>query len=85
MPCGFAISFQLTHNFEKDDVDPTYSPDGKKIVYAGLTDLLANDPGGAIYTINVGGGGKVKVTDLTDCDGCYYPHGATELSWGSRP
>ena len=65
---------QLTHN-NTDDIDPAYSPDGKKIVYAGQ-----DGQGGdlEIYTINArGGGGKSRVTN-NDA----YPYG---LSWGSRP
>ncbi len=49
--------------------DPSYSPDGKKIVYYTGSHLQHPD----IYTINVGGGGKTKVTE-----------GWTP-SWGSRP
>jgi hypothetical protein len=43
---------QLTHN-NTDDLDPAYSPDGKKIVYAGK-----DGPKGdlEIYTINARGG-----------------------------
>jgi TolB protein len=44
---------QLTHN-NTDDLDPSYSPDGKNIVYAGQ-----DGPKGdlEIYTINARGGG----------------------------
>jgi TolB protein len=44
---------QLTHN-NTVDLDPAYSPDGKKIVYAGQ-----DGPKGdlEIYTINARGGG----------------------------
>jgi Tol biopolymer transport system component len=64
---------QLTHN-DTDDEDPAYSPDGKKIVYAGQ-----DGPKGdlEIYTINARGGGKSRVTN-NDA----YPQ---KLSWGSRP
>jgi Tol biopolymer transport system component len=43
---------QLTNN-DTDDIDPAYSPDGKKIVYAGQ-----DGPKGdlEIYTINASGG-----------------------------
>src|SRR5215213_6944401 len=51
--------------------EPSYSPSGKKIAYLG--DTPANP---AIYTIEVGGGGKVKVTDTSVTD--------SEPSWGSR-
>jgi Tol biopolymer transport system component len=64
---------QLTHN-NTDDLDPSYSPDGKKIVYSGQ-----DGPKGdlEIYTINARGGGKSRVTN-DDA----YPYG---LSWGTRP
>jgi Tol biopolymer transport system component len=45
-----------------------YSPDGKKLVY-----YKANDLHGKIYTINLGGGGKSKVTE------------GSNPSWGSPP
>jgi len=51
--------------------EPSYSPSGKKIAYLG--DTPANP---AIYTIDVGGGGKVKVTDAGVAD--------SEPSWGSK-
>ena len=75
---------KLTHNNGKDDVYPSYSPDGKSIVYKGLKSLQYNDGGGAIYTISAGGGEKFRVTDTTErCGrGCYiYSFG--ELSWGA--
>jgi len=64
---------KLTHN-DTDDIDPAYSPDGKKIVYAGQ-----DGPKGdlEIYTLNARGGGKSRVTN-NDA----YPQ---KLSWGSRP
>jgi Tol biopolymer transport system component len=48
--------------------DPDYSPDGKKIVY-----YTGNDIRGKIYTINVEGEGKSKVTE------------GSNPSWGSLP
>jgi Tol biopolymer transport system component len=49
---------QLTNN-NTDDLDPAYSPDGKKIVYAGK-----DGPKGdlEIYTIGARGGDKFQVT-----------------------
>jgi Tol biopolymer transport system component len=54
------------------DYEPSYSPSGKKIVYAGK-----DAPNGdyEIYTINAGGGGKAKLTDNTTSD--------RDPSWGS--
>jgi Tol biopolymer transport system component len=49
-----------------DPID--YSPDGKKIVY-----YTGNDLRGKVYTINVGGEGKSKVTE------------GSNPSWGSLP
>jgi TolB protein len=49
---------QLTHN-DTDDLDPSYSPDGKKIVY-----VAQDGPKGdlEIYTINSRGGDKFQLT-----------------------
>jgi Tol biopolymer transport system component len=51
--------------------EPSYSPNGKKIAFLG--DTPANP---TIYTIGVGGVGKVKVTDTGAAD--------PEPSWGSQ-
>jgi Tol biopolymer transport system component len=64
---------QLTHN-NTDDIDPAYSPDGKKIVYAGEVGPKGNYE---LYTIGARGGGKSRVTNSDT-----YPQ---KLSWGSRP
>jgi Tol biopolymer transport system component len=50
----------------------SYSPSGQKIAYQGLDGANGDYE---VYTINPGGGGKVKVTDNNTGD--YYP------SWGS--
>jgi Tol biopolymer transport system component len=64
---------QLTHN-DTDDIDPAYSPDGKKIVYAGQ-----DGPKGdlEIYTINARGGDKFQVThnDVDEEWPAYSPSG----------
>ncbi len=66
---------QLTHN--KNEFDLSYSPNGKRIVYAGfpgLEDKAESD----IYTINAVGSGKTQVTNT---DNAHEIH----PSWGSRP
>jgi len=60
---------QLTRN-DRDDLYPSYSPDGKKIAYTGYAVGSAR---GAIYTINVSGGGRSKVTEGTQPS--YSPNG----------
>jgi TolB protein len=52
--------------------DPSYSPDGKKIAYTWYKGPLTG-----IYKIDVGGGGKVRVTPRLEF--------ADSPSWGSRP
>ena len=64
---------QLTNN-DADDIAPSYSPDAKKIVYAGEVGPKGNHE---LYTINSRGGDKVRVTH-NDAD-------PQKLSWGSRP
>jgi len=64
---------QLTNN-STDDFNPDYSPDGKKIVYAGQ-----DGPKGdlEIYTINARGGDKFQVThnDVDEEWPTYSPSG----------
>jgi len=52
--------------------DPSYSPDGKKIAYTWYKGPLTG-----IYKIDLGGGGKVRVTPRLEF--------AESPSWGSRP
>jgi Tol biopolymer transport system component len=73
-PGGTTLHDVLHHkvhvtNNDTDDFNPDYSPDGNRIAYMGSD--------GEIHTINVGGGGKSR---LTNNDA--YPQ---KLSWGSRP
>jgi Tol biopolymer transport system component len=70
---------KLTHN-KKDDFGPSYSPDGKRLAYSGWSGVEGDDQVARsnIYTIKVGGGSRVKVTDNNI--------GRSEsTSWGSRP
>ena len=60
---------QLTNN-NNDEFDPNYSPDGKRIAYTGLN---RNYDKSAIYTISVRGGGISKVTKGSDPS--YSPDG----------
>jgi Tol biopolymer transport system component len=53
---------------------PSYSPDGKKVDY---TMYKGNATGDDIYTINVGGGGKFRVT--------HNKADEARPSWVSRP
>ncbi len=66
---------QLTHN--KNEFDLSYSPNGKRIVYAGLPGLEDNAESD-IYMINAVGSGKTQVTNT---DNAHEIH----PSWGSRP
>ena len=61
--------FQLTRNNE-DDLDPSYSPNGKKIAYEVWRTHLE------IYTMNVGGGSKTQLThnNKDDFDPSYSPN-----------
>jgi Tol biopolymer transport system component len=52
---------------------PSYSPDGKKIVYTESKGKAGED----IYTINAFGGGKIKLTHNSADE--------SAPSWGSRP
>ncbi len=59
---------------------PSYSPDGKRLAYSGWSGVEGDDQVASsnIYTIKVGGGSRVKVTDNNI--------GRSEsTSWGSRP
>jgi TolB protein len=58
---------QLANNATYDYY-PDYSPDGRRIAFAG-----SSEKGHNIYTISVRGGGKSKVTEGTDPD--YSPNG----------
>jgi Tol biopolymer transport system component len=64
---------QLTNN-DRDDIDPAYSPDGKKIVYAGEVGPKGNYE---LYTIGARGGGKSRVThnDADEAWPSYSPSG----------
>jgi TolB protein len=76
---GGGTPFQVTNNV-KDEEASSYSPDGKKIAYECYKALGSDDDEDfdhEICTINVGGGGKTKVTDTVGY--------ASDPSWGRRP
>jgi Tol biopolymer transport system component len=64
---------QLTNN-DREDIDPAYSPDGKKIVYASAAKPKGNYE---LYTINAHGRNKVRVTnnDVDEAWPTYSPSG----------
>ena len=66
---GFNVTDDATN-----DYTPSYSPNGKEIVYRGIG---PNGGHNEIYTIKVSGGGRVQVTDNTTKDGepSYSPSG----------
>jgi len=53
---GGGEKFKVTNNTTRD-YDPSYSPDGQKIAYAGR-DALTPNADYEIYTINASGGGR---------------------------
>ena len=70
---------KVTNNV-KDEEAPSYSPDGEKIAYECFKALGTDDDEDfdiEICTINVGGGGKTKVTDTVGY--------AMDPSWARRP
>jgi hypothetical protein len=74
----FSAKVQVTKG-GTSDLQPSYSPDGKKIAYTRTTyrgDALPKDE---IFTVNVGGGGKTNLTNTGYNVDVYMP------SWGSRP
>jgi dipeptidyl aminopeptidase/acylaminoacyl peptidase len=78
---SYRAASSLRRNNAKDDEDPSYSPDGKKIAYTGYKGSSSDDGEDydhEIYTINVGGGGKSQVTNTTNSF-------AASPSWGRRP
>ena len=65
--------FNVTDN-TTNDYTPSYSPNGKEIVYRGTGSSGRHNE---IYTIKVSGGGRVQVTNNTTKDGepSYSPSG----------
>jgi Tol biopolymer transport system component len=53
---GEGGKFNVTSNHIKDEFEPDYSPNGKKIAYSGSSITEPTGTGYEIYTINVGGG-----------------------------
>jgi Tol biopolymer transport system component len=70
---GGGSGFNVTDN-TTNDYTPSYSPNGKEIVYRGTG---SNGVHNEIYTIKVSGGGRLQVTNNTTKDGepSYSPSG----------
>lgn len=69
--------FAVTRN-DKDDLHPSYSPDGKRTAYTHYSDPGLRAKAAAIYKIAANGGQGALVT-ANGGTGALYP------SWGSRP
>jgi TolB protein len=89
---GGGGKFQVTHvtHNNTDDEEPSYSPDGKKIVFAGAGRNFPYLPRtyDEIYTIDVDGKNRVRLTDNATYD--YYPDYSPDgrriaYSRGGRP
>ena len=70
---GGGSGFNVTDN-TTNDYTPSYSPNGKEIVYRGIG---SNGGHNEIYTIKVSGGGRLQVTNDTknERDPSYLPSG----------
>src|SRR3712207_9274426 len=68
----YTTLFRSVTDNTMNERDPSYSPSGKKIAYAGW-----DGHDWEIYTINAGGGGRVQLTHNTTKDGepSYSPDG----------
>jgi TolB protein len=67
--------FQVTNTYDKDDYDPSYSPNGKKIAYMSLDDSTSEYE---LYKVRATGGESFQITHGN------YETGL-DLSWGKRP
>ena len=72
--------FQVTKN-ARDDYSPSYSPNGKRIVYV---ESYKNDA--EIYTINAGGRGKTRLThnNADEAAPSYSPDGKKIAAWSEK-
>jgi len=64
------------------NVDPSWSPDGQTIVFAGCPGSICLPENREIYTVPAGGGQPTRIThdDLPDNDP-YFSHDGRELAW----
>jgi Tol biopolymer transport system component len=67
----------VTHN-KKDDINPSYSPNGRKIAYYRWDENPSGGLNAEIYKIHHNGGTPVRVTN-SDSSWDVAP------AWGSRP
>jgi Tol biopolymer transport system component len=70
---GTGVPQQLTHNSVYGDVDPTWSPDGKRIAF-----MSERDGNWEIYVMNADGSGQANLTNnsANDRQPAWSPKGA---------
>lgn len=73
---------QLTHPGSKHDLDPNYSPDGSKIVFA--SDRMSNDRSLDVFTMNADGTDIKRIATRLTLGGCPDQNCVTP-SWGPKP
>ena len=67
------------------NVDPSWSPDGRTIVFVGCPGSFCTPSSHEIYTIPATGGAATRLThDGTQDNDPYFSHGGTELAWLSK-
>ncbi|HEV8419868.1 MAG TPA: DPP IV N-terminal domain-containing protein [Actinomycetota bacterium] len=66
---------QLTHDPSSEDIDPAWSPDGEKIVFAKWSD---DGTSSGLYITGVDGNGQTRLTDSASLDSspAWFPDGS---------